>query len=62
MCWRREFKQREQMCKEPESGKPQRGGLHEDRGIHLVHNQAPSTTTPGTNETLYKYLVARMSE
>lgn len=37
-------------------------GLHEDRGIHLVHSQAPSTTTPATNKALYKHLAPRMNE
>lgn len=31
--------------------------LHEDRDIHLIPTQAPSTT-PGTNEAFYKNLVA----
>lgn len=47
--------------KEQEAGRENMGqglgGLHEDRDIHLVNTQAPPTT-PGTNEALYRYLVA----
>lgn len=47
----------ETSLKQEEKIRGARGELHEDRDIHLIPTQAPSTT-PGTNEVLCKNLVA----